>query len=78
MPFLTIFTSPKPFSFNPHISIIQRNAIQSWIYLDPEVEVYLMGDEEGAIHVQTSGEFDRGFNAFSGDDACWLKDDEFI
>lgn len=51
MPFLTIFTSPKPFSINPHISIIQRNAIQSWIHLDPEVEVYLMGDEEGMVEI---------------------------
>jgi hypothetical protein len=46
MPFLTVFTAPKPFT-NPHIVTIQRNAIQSWINLGPEVEVLLMGDEIG-------------------------------
>lgn len=43
---MTIFTAPKPFS-DPHIDIIQRNAIQSWAGLGKEVEVLLMGDEEG-------------------------------
>lgn len=46
MTLLTVFTAPKPFT-NPHITTIQRNAIQSWIHLSPEVEVYLMGNEEG-------------------------------
>lgn len=46
MTLLTVFTAPKPFT-NPHITTIQRNAIQSWIQLGPEVEVYLMGNEEG-------------------------------
>jgi len=46
MPFITIFTAPKPFK-DPHISIIQRNAILSWIALGLEVEVVLMGKEEG-------------------------------
>jgi hypothetical protein len=47
MTFLTIFTSPKPFTKNPHINLIQRNAIQSWLHLGPEVEVFMMGDEAG-------------------------------
>jgi hypothetical protein len=50
MTFLTVFTAPKPFT-NPHIANIQRNAIQSWMHLGPEVEVYLMGDEPGMAEV---------------------------
>ncbi len=46
MSFLTIFTAPKPFE-NPHIAIIQRNAIKSWIQLGEEVEVLLVGEENG-------------------------------
>jgi hypothetical protein len=45
MAFLTIFTAPKSFT-NPHIAVIQRNAIQSWKCL-PDVEVILIGDESG-------------------------------
>lgn len=45
MAFLTIFTAPKPFT-NPHINIIQRNAIQSWKRLE-NVGVILIGDEPG-------------------------------
>ena len=45
MAFLTIFTAPKPFT-NPHINIIQRNALAAWTRL-PGVEVLLIGDEPG-------------------------------
>ncbi len=45
MAFLTIFTAPKPFT-NPHINIIQRNALAAWTRL-PDVEVLLIGDEPG-------------------------------
>jgi hypothetical protein len=48
-PLLTIFTAPKPFR-DPHITIIQRNAIQSWLHLDNEkshIEVFMVGSEEG-------------------------------
>ncbi len=45
MAFLTIFTASKPFT-NPHINIIQRNAIQSWMQMK-DVEVVLIGDEAG-------------------------------
>ena len=45
-PFLTIFTAPKPF-INPHISLIQRNAIQSWQHLGNDVQVLIIGDEAG-------------------------------
>jgi hypothetical protein len=43
---LAIFISPKPFT-NPHIALIQRNAFRSWRLLDPEIEIYLLGEEEG-------------------------------
>ena len=43
---LTLFTAPKPFT-NPHIAMIQRNAIRSWLQLGSDVEVLLLGDEAG-------------------------------
>jgi hypothetical protein len=46
MTLLTIFTAPKPFE-DPHITLIQRNAIRSWTLLGPEVEVILMGKDFG-------------------------------
>ena len=45
MTLLTLFSSPKPFT-DPHINIIQRNAIALWTKLD-DVKVILLGDEEG-------------------------------
>ncbi len=45
MPLLTLFSAPKPFS-DPHIAMIQRNAIKSWTLL-PDVDVILLGDEKG-------------------------------
>jgi len=43
---LTIFATPKPFA-DPHIERIQLNAIGSWLQLGEEVDVVLIGDEEG-------------------------------
>jgi hypothetical protein len=45
MTLLTLFSAPKPFT-NPHIAMIQRNAIKSWTLL-PDVEVILLGEETG-------------------------------
>lgn len=45
---LTLFTSPKPFT-DPHIATIQRNAIQSWTHLGPDVDVLLIGEEYGLV-----------------------------
>jgi len=42
----TIFTIPKPFT-DPHINIIQRNAIKSWLKLRPKCEIILIGNDEG-------------------------------
>ena len=41
MTLITLFSAPKPFT-NPHIAMIQRNAIRSWTLL-PDVEVILLG-----------------------------------
>jgi hypothetical protein len=49
-PFLTIFSAPKPFT-DPHISIIQKNAIRSWQNIGEDVDVLLIGDEEGMAEV---------------------------
>lgn len=46
MSFITIFTSPKPFT-NPHIAVIQRNAIRSWSQLGKDISILLIGNEEG-------------------------------
>jgi hypothetical protein len=43
---LTLFTIPKPFT-DPHVSLIQRNALASWQHLGAQVEVLLMGDDPG-------------------------------
>lgn len=47
---LTIFTAPKPFT-NPHINTIQRNAIQSWQHMGDDVDVLLVGEEDGMAAV---------------------------
>ncbi len=45
MPLIALFSAPKPFT-DPHIAMIQRNAIHSWTLL-PEVETVLFGEERG-------------------------------
>jgi hypothetical protein len=50
MSYLTVFSAPKPFT-NPHIAVIQRNAIQSWLRLGAEVEPLLVGEESGMAEV---------------------------
>ena len=51
---LTLFTIPKSFQ-SPHISLIQRNSIQSWLRLAPRCEVILFGDDDGIA--ETAEEF---------------------
>ena len=65
MTLITAFTAPKPFT-NPHIATIQRNAIQSWIHLGSEVEVLLMGDEEGMAEDIDTGDSTVGENTEVG------------
>jgi hypothetical protein len=45
MPLTTLFSAPKPFT-DPHIAMIQRNAIKSWTLLS-DVEVIILGEELG-------------------------------
>jgi hypothetical protein len=45
VPLITLFSAPKPFA-DPHIALIQRNAIKSWTLL-PDAEVILLGKEAG-------------------------------
>ncbi len=45
MPLITLFSAPKPFT-DPHIAMIQRNAIHSWTLL-PDIEVIILGEETG-------------------------------
>ena len=46
---ITLFSTPKPFL--GHYGLIQRNALESWKHLHPDVEVILFGNEEGAAEV---------------------------
>ena len=43
---ITFFTTAKP--FRGRNGVIQRNALKSWTLADPNAEVILFGDEEGA------------------------------
>jgi hypothetical protein len=46
---ITVFSTAKP--FQGHSAIIQRNALESWKRLHPDVEVILFGDDAGAAEV---------------------------
>jgi len=46
---LSLFTIPK--AFQGHFGYIQRNAIQSWTRLHPDIEIILFGDDEGTAQV---------------------------
>lgn len=46
---LTLFACPK--AFRGHIDTIQRNAILSWIAIDPRPEIILMGSDEGVAEI---------------------------
>jgi hypothetical protein len=52
-PALTIFATPK--KFEGHIGVIQHNAIQSWMRVNPRPEIILFGTEAGTAEV--AGEF---------------------
>jgi len=54
-PLLTLFTAPKPFK-DSHIITIQRNALRSWQALGSEVEILVLGNDEGiAEHTRELG-----------------------
>ena len=65
---LTIFACPKPFT-DPHIAMIQGNAIRSWTLLKPAPTVVLFGNEEGIAeaardigvqHIEHAAQNERG------------------
>ena len=49
MAFITLFSTPKPFT-DPHIATIQRNAIKSWTLLQ-DVDILLIGAESGVEEI---------------------------
>ena len=46
---ITLFTLPKPFV--GHIGMIQRNAIQSWTRLHPDIDILMFGNEPGTAEI---------------------------
>ena len=46
---ITLFTLPKPFV--GHIGMIQRNAIQSWTRLHPDIDILMFGSEQGTAEI---------------------------
>src|ERR1700676_1941478 len=46
---LTFFTTAK--ALREHRGIVQRNALKSWKLLDPDVELIVFGEDEGAAEV---------------------------
>lgn len=50
-PMITLFSTAKP--FKGHSAVIQRNAMQSWKCLHPDIEIILFGGDEGAAEVCT-------------------------
>ncbi|MCB9139509.1 MAG: hypothetical protein H6642_14300 [Caldilineaceae bacterium] len=50
---LTIFSIPKSF-VDPHIALIQRNAIQSWQRIESSSQIILFGDEYGVPNIANS------------------------
>ena len=47
---LTLFTALRPFT-DVHAALIQRNAIGSWVALEPTPQIVLMGDDAGVAEV---------------------------
>ena len=43
---LTIYTWPKSFE-DPHIALIQRNAVRSWLLLTPKPAIFVFGEASG-------------------------------
>jgi len=50
---ITLFSVPK--AFEGHVGTIQRNAVRSWLRLQPDVEIVLFGNERGVA--ETAAEF---------------------
>lgn len=50
---VTLFACPK--AFHGHIGVIQRNSLASWVRLGSQVEILLLGQEDGLA--QAAGDF---------------------
>lgn len=46
---ITFFSTAKP--FHGHSAVIQRNALETWRRLDPQIEIILLGDDPGVAEV---------------------------
>ena len=70
---LTIFSTPKP--FRGHIGVIQRNAIESWKRIHPDVEIILFGDEEERRRrrAKLASGMCRTWSAMSTERNIWLR-----
>ena len=51
---ITLFTLPKPFV--GHIGMIQRNAIQSWTRLHPDIDILMFGSSKAPRKSRPSSE----------------------
>lgn len=76
MSFLTLFTSPKPFT-DPHIRTIQRNALKSWRALAPEVDVILFGDDAGVAEAAAEFGFTHIPDVHCSEEGVPYMDDMF-
>lgn len=48
---ISLFSTCKPFGDDPHVDVVQRNAIMSWTLLKPAVRPMLIGDDPGVREI---------------------------
>ncbi len=46
---ITLFTIPKPFT--GHFALIQQNAIHAWTKIHPDIQLLLLGDDQGTAQL---------------------------
>jgi hypothetical protein len=73
---LTIFSAPKPFS--SRAGDAQRNALDSWTRLAPDVQVILFGDEAGIGEAAAAAGAEHEPNVARNDFGTPLLDDVFM
>jgi hypothetical protein len=69
---ISIFSAPKPF-IEPHIAVIQRNAIRSWKAIG--AEVILVGDDAGVA--EAAADLSVKTHAAGESQLLWHPDDRF-
>lgn len=50
MALITLFSLPKAFS-DLHTAMMQENALKSWLCMKPDVEILLLGDDDGVCEM---------------------------